>query len=180
MLLNSREESDSGLFHRLGKSASFIGLMGSNPISSANFVEKHGIKLIEMTINTLLRPQIYGFAFSGISTILYKLHEVDSCYLVFGESSINKYLDFLIHDQPTFILGLGVYSGVDQDKIRIETICTNQFRNDYLDTDGLLINQIPSFIVANESTKLSRGIGNSWWQVPYKLNKKSLIKSEDE
>lgn len=43
-----------------------------------------------------------------------------------------------MREQPGYILGLGVYSGKDQDKIRIETKCTNQFRNDFINGDKLL------------------------------------------
>lgn len=72
------------------------------------------------------RPRIYGFAFSGLSSLLYRLKEIDCCYLIFGEASINKYIEFLLHDQPEYIIGLGLYSGKDQDKIRIETLCSNK------------------------------------------------------
>lgn len=41
----------------------------------------------------------------------------------------------LIHDQPKYIFGMGTYSGVDQEAIRIETITKNQFRNEDIEKD---------------------------------------------
>jgi len=77
--------------------------------------------------------EIYGFALSGSTNqILWQLKQIDCCYFVFP-NNISHYLQMLLMDQPTYILGLGSYSGVDQDKIRIETKCSNRFRNDFVD-----------------------------------------------
>lgn len=42
----------------------------------------------------------------------------DSCYLLAGEASIDRYCKFLLHDQPKNILGMGVYS-YPSDSIRV-------------------------------------------------------------
>lgn len=51
----------------------------------------------------------YGFAIGGGRRILYKLKNLDCCYLV-SSNNINHYSDILIHDQPNRILGLGIKS----------------------------------------------------------------------
>lgn len=82
-----------------------------------------------MKTNSVFSNQIYGFALSGgTGRILYRLKQIDCCYLVYP-NNVEHYLEMLLHDQPSYVLGLGAYSGVDQEQIRIETICTNQFRN---------------------------------------------------
>lgn len=72
--------------------------------------------------------QIYGFGFiKNVSAYtLYRLKNIDCCYLLCGSKSIDKYLEFLLHGQPEYILGLGQFFG-EQDKIRIETKCYNNF-----------------------------------------------------
>jgi hypothetical protein len=56
------------------------------------------------------------------------MRNVDCCYLLAGQASIEKYLEFLILDQPGNIIGSGVYSREDYGMIRIENICTNKFK----------------------------------------------------
>jgi pyrrolidone-carboxylate peptidase len=110
------------------------------------------------------KQEIYGFAFGKTisANILYRMQNIDCCYLVFGTASIDGYLRFLTRNQPQYILGLGVYAGIDQDKIRIEEICTNKFRNDFLDCDTLKTYEINPFLKPGRLSKISRGIGNSY------------------
>jgi hypothetical protein len=69
---------------------------------------------------------LYGFALSGFtSRLLWRLKPLHMCYNVWP-NNIDHYLDILLHGQPKYILGLGTYSGVDQESIRIETIAKNQ------------------------------------------------------
>lgn len=107
---------------------------------------------------------MYGFAFikNLSSKVLYKLRNVDCCYLLAGKSSIDKYMEFLLHDQPENILGMGVYTGRDQDKIRIETKCSNKFRNKLIKENSLIEYDIDSFITPSEKVKTASGIGNSY------------------
>lgn len=72
-----------------------------------------------------IQHNLYGFSLSSLtSKILWRLKPLEMCYQVFS-NNIDHYLQMLIHDQPKCILGMGTYSGVAQDKIRIETIVKN-------------------------------------------------------
>ena len=66
--------------------------------------------------------QIYGLAFRkddlGAYT-LRRLKNIDCCYQIWP-NNLESYLTDLLHNKPEYILGLGIYSGRDQDKIRIE------------------------------------------------------------
>lgn len=123
--------------------------------------------------------QIYGFALSGgTGRILYRLKQIDCCYLVYP-NNIEHYLEMLLHDQPTYVLGIGTYSGVDQNQIRIETICTNQFRNDYVDDNEKQEITINSFLSENSQMKLAEAMGNSHcnlvsWKIMQLINQGKL------
>ena len=84
-----------------------------------------------------MESRIYGFGFiNNISAYtLYCLKNVDCCYLLCGEKSIDKYLEFLLHGQPTYILGLGMYTGPNQKQIRIERKTNNRFGQRLLSGD---------------------------------------------
>jgi hypothetical protein len=76
-------------------------------------------------------------------------------------------------------LGLGVYSGRDQDKIRIEKSCTNKFRNDFIEGDGLIEIKIIPYLKPSQNSKYAQGIGNSWcnlisWKIMTIINKGEL------
>lgn len=71
-------------------------------------------------------------------------------------------MEMIIHDQPKYILGLGSYSGIDNDKIRIEQVCTNKFRNNTYDGNPYKEIQINSFIKPSSIFKYASGIGNSY------------------
>lgn len=108
---------------------------------------------------------LYTFALtSSLGRLLYRLKSPDHCYIVYS-NNIDHYLDLLIHDQPSHILGLGSYSGVNQDKIRIERITTNQFRNDKIEENApnkLGISNFLSLSMPSDSFKYTDAIGNSW------------------
>lgn len=125
-----------------------------------------------------LSRQIYGFALGNTGRLLYQLKNIDCCYLVFS-NNLDKYLDMLIHDQPQYILGLGSYSGIDQDKIRIETICSNQFRNDFADGDQYTEVEIRPFLKPTVAMKCAKAIGNSYcnhasWKMMQLINEGKL------
>lgn len=61
---------------------------------------------------------VYSFAIGGTKRVLYRLKNIDCCYLVFS-NNFEKYIDMLLHDQPKFIVGLGT-SNTNQDSIEIE------------------------------------------------------------
>lgn len=108
--------------------------------------------------------RIYGFAFAGknVSTnVIGRLRNIDRRDQVWP-NSCEKYLDFLVHDNPEYILGLGVYSGRDQDKIRIERACTNKFRNNFVDGISLIRLDIDPYLEPLEVSRYAQGIGNSF------------------
>ncbi len=112
--------------------------------------------------------QTYCFSFPPTKNIMYQLRNTDCSYIV-NPNNLDHYLMMLLLDQPKYILGLGSYSGVDQDKIRIETICTNQFRNKF---DGKVLKQtkLNYLLKPNENLKLGKAMGNSHCnQVSWKI-----------
>lgn len=114
---------------------------------------------------------IYGFAMGSTGRLLYRLKNIDCSYLVFP-NNLDKYLDMLIHDQPSHILGLGSYSGIDQDKIRIETICSNQFRNNFADSARYSEVVIKPFLISTGDMKYAKAIGNFHYnQISWKIMK---------
>lgn len=124
------------------------------------------------------KNQIYGFALGSTGRLLYRLKNIDCCYLVFP-NNLDMYLDMLLHDQPPYILGLGSYSGVDQDKIRIETICLNQIRNDYVNGDQYAEAEIKPFLKPTTAMKYAKAIGNSYcnqisWKIMQLINEGKL------
>lgn len=124
------------------------------------------------------KPQIYGFALGGTSRILYRLKNINCCYLIFP-NNIYHYLNILLHDQPSYILGMGSYSGIDQDKIRLETVCSNQFRNDCVEGNTHAEMRINPFLKPTPQMKLAAGIGNSYcnlvsWKIMQLINGSQL------
>ncbi len=124
--------------------------------------------------------QIYGFAFGrNLSAyILWRLREIDCCYEIFP-NNLDQYLQMILHDQPECILGLGVYSGVDQDKIRIETKCSNQFRNDFIEGNKIEDISIDPYLKPSLLSKYATGIGNSYcnlvsWKIMRLILQKKL------
>ncbi|MCL5784693.1 MAG: hypothetical protein M1142_05065 [Patescibacteria group bacterium] len=85
----------------------------------------------------------------------------------------------LTHDQPEFILGMGAYSGQDNDAIRIETTTNNKFRNNIIDSKDPKTLSINPFLKPSPGMKLASGLGNSWcnfvsWKIVKLINQKSL------
>jgi pyrrolidone-carboxylate peptidase len=74
-------------------------------------------------------------------------------------NNVEHYLEMLLHDQPPYILGLGTYSGVDQDQIRKVTI--------------------NSFLSENSQMKSAEAMGNSHcnlvsWKIMQLINQGKL------
>lgn len=95
---------------------------------------------------------------------------VDKILLDSSVEAVDHFIATTNFSQYQHILGLGMYSGRDQDKIRIETECISQFRNN---KQNLEILPIPYFIEPSEHMKSAKGMGNSWCNlVSYKLLKR--------
>ncbi len=127
-----------------------------------------------------MNQKIYGFAFGRTiaSSVLYQIKNLDCCYLVFGISSIDGYMNFLVKHQPKYILGLGVYTGKDQGEIRIEKKCTNKFRNGFIEGNTIIEQKINPFLRPIAGVKFAEGIGNSYCNyISYRIT--TLIKSGD-
>ncbi len=108
---------------------------------------------------------IYGFAFTkrNISSYtLYNLTGLDHRNLLWGTTSIDQYCQLLLHDKPEYILGLGVYSGRDKTKVRIEQFCSNIFKSKTI--DNLEEKQIPInyFVQPGEFSKYTSDIRTSY------------------
>ena len=121
-----------------------------------------------------------GFAFPRniSSRVLWKLTGVDSCFQLWP-NNIDFYLQILEREQPSRILGLGSYSGIDQDKIRIETKCSNKFHNDFVIGNKLIKQNINPFLKPGKNSKYSQGIGSSHcnricWKITEFINNKKL------
>jgi pyrrolidone-carboxylate peptidase len=101
---------------------------------------------------------IFGFAFTrrNISCrTLYALKNLDSRYLLWGQKSIDKYSEFLLEHQPDHILGLGIYTGRDQTKIRIETKCSNIFKKQFIEGNSQKELEIKPFLKPGDDRKFS-------------------------
>lgn len=125
-------------------------------------------------------PFIYGFSLGSTSRILYNLKNIDCCYIVYP-NNIDHYLSMLIHDQPPYILGLGAYSGIDQNQIRIEKKFSNQFRNGYIEGSDYAELKIQPFLHPSAQMKIANAIGNSYcnlvsWKIA-QLTQQKLLSS---
>lgn len=76
-----------------------------------------------------------------------------------SQKEIEKLMNHLEEAKPDFIIGLGMYTGKDCDKLRIETQCNPKFRNRTLYFPQLLINP---FLTPLMHSKFAKGIGNSY------------------
>lgn len=74
---------------------------------------------------------------------------------------LDRYIENILKENFTYIIGLGEYSGKDKDKLRVERQCTNRFRNIILGRQYESIS-ISEFLLPSNNTKLSMGIGNSY------------------
>jgi hypothetical protein len=111
--------------------------------------------------NLFKTPNIYGFAF-GHSYLLYQLKQIDCCYLLFGEASIDKYMEFLLHDQPRYILGIGKYHQSDKSNILITQTCSNYTKGNYDDSTNLIEKAIPNFLQQNSYMDFNNSSDESW------------------
>jgi pyrrolidone-carboxylate peptidase len=115
------------------------------------------------------------FAFKG--TVAEKVSRglnFPDTYIIEGNKvAIAEFVDHLKAVNPDKILGLGSYSGRDQDQIRIETQCSNKFGNNILG-GKLEILPIRYWIQASADFKLAHGIGNSYCNLMSFLITKNL------
>jgi pyrrolidone-carboxylate peptidase len=94
------------------------------------------------------------FAFKGniSSSVLEKLNVENKFYIFSNNQKIEEFVTKIISLQPRYILGLGMYSRKDKDKLRIETQLNKE-------EERLPINY---FLTPLANTKLAQGMGNSY------------------
>ena len=74
---------------------------------------------------------------------------------------------------------MGIYTGKDRDKMRIETVCTNKFRKEFIQGNTLQELIINPFLKPFKISKFARGIGHSYcnlvsWHIMQLINGKKL------
>lgn len=105
---------------------------------------------------------ILAFGFQGniSEEVLTGLDQSITKYVVMSEATkINDFISRIDFASFDYVLGMGMYTGVDTDRLRIETVYTSQFRND----KGFnRKTEISPFLHENEQFKITRKIGNSY------------------
>ena len=85
--------------------------------------------------------------------------EHDKKYVFSSEQAIKRFVTNTDFSGYTHVLCMGRYGGRDQDKLRLETVCSSKFRRTDPINERL---EITPFIEPNDKTKLASAIGNSW------------------
>lgn len=98
---------------------------------------------------------------TNISSKVVPLIPAQSKHILSDKSSIDRYIMQLLEENPKYILGLGSWSGRDNTAIRIETRCTNKWRNQ-ISGDRLESATIKLFVQITKRTKLTDKMGNSF------------------
>lgn len=101
---------------------------------------------------------IFAFKNTVASRVLNKLDFPEKYLLDSNVENINKFVKQFASGSYR-ILGLGQYSGRDFDKLRIETICNNRFRNRNLEWKNL---RMRPFLKPKNNSKFAKGLGNSF------------------
>lgn len=106
---------------------------------------------------------IYGFANTISEVVAANLNSSAWDTIILDDKiSVEKLLTIVEANHYKTVLGLGEYGGRDSDKIRIETVCKNRFRNNDIILRGQDTIAITAFIKPNTNMKLAQGMGNSW------------------
>lgn len=110
----------------------------------------------------------FGFKENLSGSIVEQLDEQTHKIILESEvCAIDNFLESTNLRNYDYILGVGSYSGVDKDRIRIETVCTSQFRND---KSNLITIKMKPFFQSSKRLKLTYRIGNSYCNlVSYKI-----------
>lgn len=115
---------------------------------------------------------IFGFSKTNSQNLLLSLSIGRQFLLKSQKEDIEGFVEDLVKIKPEFILGLGEYSGRDQDKIRQEVRCSNKFKNETLGKSLEKID-IEPISIDSDLVKLSKNMGNSYCNlVSYLIMKK--------
>lgn len=86
-------------------------------------------------------------------------------------AGIEEFIESTDFKEYDYILAMGMYSGRDQYRIRIETECSSRFRNTGSNEEKI---RVPYFMQPTNEMKFTKGIGNSWCKrLSYKILSKS-------
>lgn len=77
-----------------------------------------------------------------------------------SQVGIEGLIEHVRKTKPTHIVGMGEYGGRDQDLIRIETKCNENFRNNKI--PDVQVSDMKPFLLPGGHSKFSEGSGNSW------------------
>ncbi len=100
----------------------------------------------------------FGFQKYNISTkTTYSLENISNKAHLWGIDSIEKYVKRLILGQPEYIVGFGIYSR-DSKFLRMETECSNKFRNN----GGDIVYPLSMIFEEDGILKYSKSIGNGY------------------
>ena len=102
---------------------------------------------------------IFAFSNTVAARVLEGIKHTNKVLLDSRTESIDQFIESASKLKGKRVLGLGQYSGRDKDKLRIELICNNKFRNTHL---GLKKLTIAPFIEPLGNSKYARGLGNSY------------------
>jgi len=117
---------------------------------------------------------IFGFLNKGniSGMVVKKLNIKDKFLIPYYKkphiNGINDLINLITINNPEYILGIGSYSGIDFDSIRIETLTKNKFRNNRIGEKDKYV--ISPFLSIDNNYKLANAMGNSWCNlVSYKI-----------
>lgn len=103
---------------------------------------------------------IFGFAGTIAEKVAKSLGDIAHIKIIKSdEAFIERFVAQTDFSQYKNIIGMGMYSGKDKDRVRIETECSSQFRNNKENLQKLAI---PYSMGESDIFKLAKCIGNSW------------------
>lgn len=111
-------------------------------------------------------PSILLFAFSGTNAEpvvkqLDQAAERDTAYIGSSERAIDKFVSEVDLDAYKYVVGFGLYTGPDKDKLRVETRYTNKFKTSIIAKHPEATNVEPLFR-DNDCVKSAQATGNSY------------------
>lgn len=111
---------------------------------------------------------VFAFRYTVAEKVMESLAmPADKVLIDSTEASIYDFISNINFAPYDYILGMGMYNGRDKTALRIETVCTNQFRHQNGD---LKLVKIPCYLQPSIDIKLTKGIGNSYCNlVSYQL-----------
>ncbi|QQG51081.1 MAG: hypothetical protein HZB75_01040 [Candidatus Saccharibacteria bacterium] len=103
---------------------------------------------------------VFGFKGNISEEILAELNTGMAKYvLASNEAEIKAFIERVKFNDFDYVLGMGVYSGADASKIRIETTFTSQFHNDKKGNHSVTVTP---FLHESTHFKIAKRAGNSY------------------